>query len=95
MYDIAKMIADDVVKIWNYVNSRLPLHDKYCVVKLVDQMYFKIAREINWKCLTTVQVQNMEDILEKLSDISSCICKPPFHPCDDKAVICYKINWKT
>lgn len=94
-YDLAKILADDVIKIWKIVNPRLPLHDKYYVVKLVDRMCFKKAKEINRKSLSTVQMQNMEEKLDRLFDISSCTCKLPIRPCDDKSVRCYKENCKT
>lgn len=37
-YDIAKLIAKDVIEIWKAVNPRLPLHDEYYVVKLTNKM---------------------------------------------------------
>jgi hypothetical protein len=89
-YDISKMIADDVVKIWSSVNPSLPLHDTYNVVKSVDRLCFKKAKEINRKCLSKVQVQNMEKKLDKLFDISACTCNLPILPCDDRAVRCNK-----
>jgi len=94
-YDISKIIAKDVMKIWNSVNPRLPLHDEYYVVKIVDRMCFKKAKEINRKYLSAIQVQNMEEKLEKLFDISACTCKLPIRPCDDKAVKCCKENCNT
>src|SRR5215469_3289537 len=84
-YDISKIIAKEVMKIWNSVNPRLPLHDEYYVIKIVDRMYFKKAKEINRKYLSAIQVQNMEEKLE-IFDISACTCKLPIRPCDDRAV---------
>src|SRR5215469_184657 len=51
-YDISKIIAKDVMKIWNSVNPRLLLHDEYYVLKIVDRMCFKKAKEINRKYLS-------------------------------------------
>lgn len=72
-YDIAKMIAKGVIEIWQAVNPRLPLYEEYYVVKLVDKMCFKKAKEINRKSLSKVKKQNLEEKLDKLFDISACI----------------------
>ena len=91
-YDIAKTIAKAVTGIWQAVNPRLPLYEEYYVIKLVDIVCFKKAKEINCKSLSTVKEQHMEEKLDKLFDISACICKLPVRPCDDNAVKCKKEN---
>src|SRR5881296_1009553 len=60
-YDIAKIIARDVIDIWQAVNPRLPLYEEYYVTKLVDKMCFKKAKEINRKSLSKVKEQNLEE----------------------------------
>jgi hypothetical protein len=50
---------------------------------------------INRKSLCKVQEQNLEEKLDKLFDISACICKLPSRPCDDNAVKCKKENCQT
>lgn len=94
-YDISKRIAAHVIKIWNSVNPRLPLHDQYYVVKSVDRLCFKKAKQINRKCLSKMQMENMEEKLDKVFDISSCTCNLPIRPCNDKAVKCYEQNCNT
>ncbi|KAK6178315.1 hypothetical protein SNE40_013114 [Patella caerulea] len=91
-YDISKMIAKVLIEIWRSVNPRLPLYDEYYIVKKVDKSCFKKAKEINRKSLSSLHEQNLEEKLDRLFDISSCICKLPIRPCDDKTVKCSKVN---
>jgi len=94
-YEIAKLIAREVIEIWQQVNPRLPLYEEYYVVKLVDKVCFEKAKEINRKSLSTAQEQNLEDKLDKLFDISACTCKLPIRPCDDTSVKCRKDDCRT
>ena len=94
-YDIAKIITKDVIKIWKSVNPRLLLYEEYYVVKLVDRVCFKKAKDINRKRLSKLQEQNLEEKLDKLFDISACTCNLPIRPCDDKVVKCHKENCQT
>ena len=91
-YDIAKVIADDVIEIWKAVNPRLPLYDKYYIVKLVNKACFKKAKKINWKSLASAQALHLERKLDRLFDISACKCDLPIQPCDANAVKCTKEN---
>ena len=93
--DISKIISKDLIEIWQAVNPRLPLFEKYYVIKLVDRFCFKKAKELNRKSLSTIQEHNMEEKLDKLFDISACTCKLPYRPCDDKAVKCKNENCQT
>jgi hypothetical protein len=43
-YDIAKMIATDVIEIWQAVNPQLPLYKEYYIVKLIDKVCFKKSK---------------------------------------------------
>ena len=85
-YDISKVIAKDVIEIWQAVNPRLPLYEDYYVVKMVDRVCFKKAKEINRKSRTTAREQNLEEKLDKLFEISACTCKLPVRSCDANAV---------
>lgn len=87
-YDISKIISKDLIEIWQAVNPRLPLYEKYYVIKLIDRFCFKKAKQLNRKSLSTIQEQNIEEKLDKLFDISACTCKLPLRPCDDYAVKC-------
>lgn len=60
-YDIAKLITKQIVKIWQAVNPRLPLHYDYYIVKSADKLCFKKAKEINRKLLSSKQQQNLEE----------------------------------
>ena len=91
-YDISKVIAKDVIEIWQAVNPRLPLYEDYYVVQLVDRVCFKKAKYINRKSLSTAQEQNLEEKLDKLFDISACTCKLPVRSCDANAVKCNEEN---
>ena len=93
--DIIKMIVEKVIGIWQRVNLNLPLHENKYLIKLVDQICFKKAREINRKSLSKTQEKNLEEKLDKLFDISSCSCDLPVRPCSDNAVKCKVENCET
>ena len=91
-YTIAKIIAKEIIEIWQAVNLRLPLHSEYYMLKLIDKVCFKKVKAVNRKSLSIKQSKNLEEKLDKLFDISTCTCSLPVRSCDDNAVKCNAEN---
>ena len=87
-YAIAKLITKDVIAIWQAVNPRLPIHSEYYILKQVNTSCFMKAKAVNRKSLSTRQIKNLQEKLDKLFDISTCLCSLPILPCEDQAVKC-------
>ena len=52
-FGISKLIAKEVMDIWKAVNPRLPLLNEITILKMVNILYFKKAKQINRKSLPT------------------------------------------
>lgn len=94
-YDISKLIAKEIISIWQVANPRLPLLREYYIGQKVDRLCFKAAKQINRKSFPASKVKRIEAHLDKLFDISSCCCKLPILKCDDSAVECNKESCQT
>lgn len=55
-------------------------------MKLVEKVSFKKTKAMNCKSLSEVKKQNMDEMLDKIDDISACICTLPVRSCDQNAV---------
>ena len=87
-YDIAKIIARDVIDIWQSVNPRLPLYNEYYIMKLINKHCFKQSKALNLKSLCAANEHNLEEKLEKLLDIAACKRDLPVAECNHGAVKC-------
>lgn len=94
-YDISKLIAKEIISIWQAANPRLPLLREYYIGQKVDRLCFKAAKQINRKSFPASKRKRIEEHLDKLFDISSCCCKLPVSRCDDFAVECNKESCQT
>ena len=94
-FEISKLIAKEIMSIWQAVNPQLPLLREHYIGQKVSIFCFKKAKQINRKSLTTRKVKRMEEQLDRLFDIASCCCKLPVLRCDDFAVKCNKENCQT
>ena len=73
-FGISKLIAKEVIDIWQAVNPRLPLSKEISVVNKVKIQCFQKAKQINRKHLPAAQTKFWKEKLDTLFDISSCSC---------------------
>ena len=74
--------------IWKAVNPRLPLLNEITILKKVNILCFKKAKQINRKSLPTAQKKFWMEKLDSLFDVSSCSCKLPVLCCKVYRVKC-------
>ena len=89
-FGISKLIAKEVIDIWQAVNRRLPLLKEISVVNKVKILCFQKTKQINWKHLSASQTKFWKEKLDTLFDISSCSCNLP-----NINVKCTKENYQT
>ena len=94
-FAISKLIAKEVTDIWKAVNPRLTLLNEITILKKVNVLCFKKAKQINRKCLPAAQKKFWMEKLDSLFDFSSCSYKLPVLSCKDYRVKCNLENCKT
>jgi len=94
-FDISKLMAKNIIDIWNAVNPRLPLLSERSIIIKLKRTCFEKAHQINRKSISSAQKKIMVKKLDTLFDISSCSCQLPILSCEDKNVKCKKENCQT
>ena len=59
-YEISKLIAQEIIRIWQSVNPQLPLLREYYIGQKVDMLCFKRAKQIDRKSLAVTKVKRMK-----------------------------------
>ena len=85
LYEICKIINEKVKHVWSLVNSSLPLQSDKTVLNKISREITKVININVKKAKCLVWKKNLDPILDRLFDISACVCElPAKRQCNDR-----------
>lgn len=89
-FNLAKVIAKDLIERWTDISIKLPIFCEKYVTKKVYRLCFQDAQNINWKRAKKCVKKRTQKTLDDLFDISKCSCDLPIVDCDHPLLKCKK-----